>query len=379
MKVSTPQRPTITWVTPDFFLDTDFNPGMFSGLSEHFNIHWIVLFPAQNARFCEADFKQLSNIPGLTIEFIYWTSRARSIKTLLFYEKVYQRIKASKPDLIYFNYVPTNPYVLPLYWRLDKRKTIVTAHDGSVKSSFRMPLLSSLVFKLAFNTVKYVNMFSPTQASLFKSSFKQAKIFTILLGLKNFGVSKLPKRTDHIVFFFFGSINANKNVGLLMDAACNLYDKGVRGFKISINGFCTDWEQYAAQIRHPEIFELDIRMIKNAEIPDLFAQNHYAVFPYKEMSQSGAIKVAFNYCSPLLASDLQGFTDEIKNGLNGFIFKSDNVADLERVMLDSINNHSSNYEVMQEKIAEYNQQHYSINALVSNYQQMFNDVFAANN
>jgi glycosyltransferase involved in cell wall biosynthesis len=373
MNTSINSKPKITWVSPDFFLDTDFNFGLFTGLLKQFDIHWIVLFPGKNARFFETDFEQFKQSPGLTIQFLYWTSRARSLKTLLFYENVYRAIKAAKSDLVYFNYVPTNPYVLPLYWRLDKDKTIVTAHDGSVKSSFKMPLLSSMVFKLAFGTAKYVNMFSPTQALLFKSTFKQAKIFTILLGLKDFGTSSLVKRTDDIIFFFFGSINSNKGVDLLIDAACNLYDKGVRGFKVSINGFCSDWQHYQSKIRYHELFELDIRMITNSEIPDLFTKNHYAVFPYKEMSQSGAVKVAFNYQSPLIASDLQGFTDEVKDGINGLIFKSDDVNDLERAMLERIDNHGQ-YDVMQKRIAEHNQKHYSIDALVNNYKKMFNDV-----
>lgn len=379
MKDNINTRPRITWVTPDFFLDTDFNPELFAGLLKSFDIHWIVLFPAKDARFCEADFDRLKESAGLTIEFIYWKNRARSIKTLLFYEKVYRSIKASRPDLTYFNYVPTNPYVLPLYWRINKGRTIVTAHDGDVKSSFKMPLISSMVFKLAFGTARYVNMFSPTQAAIFSAVFKNARIFTILLGLKDFGASTFTKRTDNIVFFFFGSINSNKNVGLLIEAACNLYDKGVRGFKVSINGFCTDWEQYASQIRYPELFELDIRMIKNSEITDLFAKNHYAVFPYKEMSQSGAVKVAFNYRSPVIASNLKGFTDEVKDGVNGFIFKSDDVKDLEQVMLQRINNHEKEYPLLQEKMAQYNQENYSIDALTGKYRQMFQNVLSANN
>ena len=379
MKDNMNKRPKITWVTPDFFLDTDFNPDLFLGLLKHFDIHWIVLFPVKDARFCEADFERVKHFDGLSIEFIYWTSRARSLKTLLFYEKVYRSIKASRPDLTYFNYVPTSPYILPLYWRINQGKTIVTAHDGNVKSSFKMPLLSSMVFKLAFSTAKYVNMFSPTQASLFSATFRSARIFTILLGLKDFGTSTLAKRSDNIVFFFFGSINANKNVGLLIEAACNLHDKGVKGFKVSINGFCNDWEQYASQIKYPELFELDIRMIKNSEITDLFARNHYAVFPYKEMSQSGAVKVAFNYRSPVIASDLQGFTDEVKDGVNGFIFKSDNVKELERVMMERIANHGSEYHLLQEKISQYNQANYSNEALTGKYYDMFKNVLAANN
>jgi glycosyltransferase involved in cell wall biosynthesis len=377
MKDNVIARPKITWVTPDFFLDTDFNPDLFAGLLKSFDIHWIVMFPSKDARFCENDFKNLKQLPGLSIEFIYWASRARSIKTLFFYEKVYRSIKASKPDLTYFNYVPTNPYVLPLYWRINRGKTIVTAHDGNVKSSFKMPFLSSMVFKLAYGAVKYVNMFSPTQAALFSDTFKDARIFIILLGLKDFGTSKLIKRTDNIVFFFFGSININKNVGLLIQAACNLYDRGVRGFKVSINGFCNDWDQYESQIRYPELFELDIRMIKNSEIPDLFAKNHYAVFPYKEMSQSGAIKVALNYRSPVIVSSLQGFTDEVKDGINGYVFKTEDLKDLERLMMERITNHDSEYILMQEKIADYNKTNYSTEALIGKYRQMFQNVISA--
>jgi glycosyltransferase involved in cell wall biosynthesis len=367
-------RKKITWVTPDYFLDTDLNAGLFEGLLKHFDIHWIVLFPAKKARFSESDFLNFTIEPGLTVEFIYWTSRARSVKTLLFYENVYQRIKASAPDLIYFNYVPTSPYVLPLYWRLPKNKTIVTAHDGSVKSSFSMPLISSLVFKLAFGTVKYVNMFSQTQADLFLASFNKARIFIIPLGLKDFGVSKLPKRDDNVVFFFFGSINSNKNVELLIDAACNMYDRRLRGFKVSINGYTTDWKRYEQKIKYPELFECDIRMIDNAEIPDLFSKNHYGMFPYKEMSQSGAVKVAFNYNIPVIASNLQGFTDEVKDGVNGYIFRSEDVADLERIMTDRLNNYPTEYPIMQQKIAAYNQENYSKEALVGGYLKMFNAV-----
>src|SRR5690606_14966365 len=129
-------------------------------------------------------------------------------KMLLFYESLYRRIRALKPDLVYFNEVPINPYILPLYLRLPKEKTIVTAHDGSVNSSFKLAWISNLVFKLAFSTVSYVNMFSRSQSRIFHKLFPAAKIFLIPLGLKDFGPATHPKRKDAIVFFFFGAIHA---------------------------------------------------------------------------------------------------------------------------------------------------------------------------
>jgi len=366
----------ITWVTPDYFIDCDFNPEILSHILMQFDIYWLILLPSKDARFTEKHFETLSGLQGLKIEFVYWTVKARSPKMLLFYEQIYRKIKASRPDLIYFNYAPESPYVLPLYWRLKKSKTIVTAHDGNVKPSFKMAWLSKFVFRFAFNTVRYVNTFSVTQARIFSSLFNRAKVFIIPLALKDFGATSISKRTDNIIFLFFGAIHSNKNVELLIEAACNLYDKGVRGFRVSIHGYCTEWEKYSAGIKYPQLFECDIRVHRNEEIPDLLGQSHYMVFPYKDMSQSGALKVAFHYQLPVIVSDLQGFKDEVEDGVNGFIFESGNVQQLEGIMLDRINYYAGEYELLQQRIKEFNNEHYAAEVLRKKYIDMFNEVLS---
>jgi glycosyltransferase involved in cell wall biosynthesis len=297
---------------------------------------------------------------------------------LFFFSALYRRIIQLNSDLVYFNYVPSSPYILPLYWRLNKRKTIVTAHDGNVKPSFTMPWISKIVFNLAFRKASYVNMFSATEEAIFKTNFNKPKTFVIPLALKNFGQSNLTKRQDSIIFFFFGSINSNKNLELLIDAACNLYEKGVRGFKIAIHGYCKNWDLYRSKIKYPDLFEYDIRVHKNSEIPDLFALNHYAVFPYKDVSQSGALKVAFNYCTPVIVSDLKAFSDEVKNGVNGFIFESDNFTELELVMRERLKMHSVEYKLLQKNIFDYNNLYYSTEILIQKYLNMFNVVLCSN-
>lgn len=370
---------TITWVTPDYFVDCDFNPDLFAGILKQFKIHWIILLPTKNARFSESEFENIRKLEGLTLEFIYWSVRARSPKMLFFYERIYNRIKQLNSDLVYFNYVPTSPYVLPLYWRLSKTKTIVTAHDGNVKPSFHIPWLAKAVFNMAFSTKKYVNTFSDTERKLFLNTFNRAESFLIPLALKDFGPSNKNKRTDHIIFLFFGSIHSNKNLSLLIEAANNLYKKGIRGFKVSINGFANDWAVYEAKIECLEVFECDIRLHKNSEIPDLFSTSHYAVFPYKEMSQSGALKVAFNYNLPVIVSDLPGFTNEVKSGINGYVFKSDVVEDLERIMVERINNHAKEYPSIQERVINYNAENYATVVLSNKYLKMFNEVLSKQN
>ncbi|HTF17643.1 MAG TPA: glycosyltransferase family 4 protein [Chryseolinea sp.] len=376
MSVIKTEKQSIVWITADYFVDCDFDPAVFEGLLKVFDIHWIVLLPASNARFSEKDFAGLKRLSGLQIEVRVWRCRARSPRMLLFYESLYKRIRKLKPDLVYFNEVPTNPYILPLYRRIARRKSIVTAHDGKVNASFKLAWISNLVFELAFSAVSFVNMFSASQARIFLENFPRPKVFLIPLGLKNFGPVLKPRRSDAIVFFFFGAIHPTKNVELLIDAACRLYDEGVRGFKVAICGRSDDWERYRQRIRYPEIFECDIRTFPSSELPGVFGENHYMVLPYSRMSQSGALKAAFNYRTPVIVSDLEAFKDEVADGVNGFVFKSEDVADLARVMRERILKHAEEFSLIVKRLDHFVEEHYSKNRMISMYADMFHEVLA---
>ena len=105
----------------------------------------------------------------------------------------------------------------------------------------------------------------------------------------------------------FGTINYAKNIDLLIDAACVLYDKGYRNFRVSINGMCKDWSFYQTKNKISRAFDIDIRSIDNSEIANLFASADYFVQPYRVVSQSGPTKIAFNYNLPIIALNLRFF------------------------------------------------------------------------
>lgn len=368
----------ITWVTPDYFVDCDLNPNVFSYLLKKYMIHWIVLLPIENSRFKESDFDEIRKLNGLTIEFQYYKYSHKDPRITLFYLNLYRLIRRQKCDLLYLNLVPGNPFRLPFFILLNKYKTIFTAHDGDVKPDVPRKRLVQMCFDMIYPYVKYVNMFSPSQAEVFRFHYPKAKIFMNLLALKDYGICKLPKRDDKIVFFCFGTLHDGKHIDLLINAACNIHEMGVRGFKISINGSCPNWEFYKSKIKYPDLFECTIRMIDNSEIPALFTQNHYMVLPYKIISQSGALKVAFNYNVPVIVSDLRGFTDEVKDGINGYIFENDNLGQLEKLLIKIVTNHNEEYLPLCNKMKKYTQENYSSNVLASKLEYMFEEVFRFN-
>lgn len=369
-------KKTICWVTPDSFIDCDNNPEILKEILKVYNIYWIIILPFSGARFKESDFKDLNNLEGLTIKFLYTKVRNRDPRMFLFFENLYKNIQKVNADIVYFNYVPENPYILPLYWRLNKKKTIFTAHDGEVNKAFKFSFITKITFSLAYGFTKNINMFSQSQAKLFKSNFGDKNIFVIPLALKNFGSSKVLKDNTLIRFVFFGTLHYGKNIGLLIDAACKLYEEGINGFKIYIYGSCNDWGTYQKQIKYPEIFETHIRHIDNTEIPNIFSQSHYIVFPYKVMSQSGALKVAFNYNIPVIVSDLDGFKDEVLDHVNGYIFKSESIEDLKDKMKIAINDFNSDYEDLSNKVKEFNFRNYSNLSISKKYLQMFENVLS---
>ena len=107
-----------------------------------------------------------------------------------------------------------------------------------------------VIRKLTYSKVKYVVMFSKSQMTLFALNFPKAMINYIPLSLKDFGVPSVDRPNYSIIrFLVFGSINYAKNIELLIDAACLVYEKGYRNFRVSINGYCENWDFYISRIK----------------------------------------------------------------------------------------------------------------------------------
>lgn len=94
------------------------------------------------------------------------------------------------------------------------------------------------------------------------------------------------------------------------------------------------------------------------------------------VSQSGPTKIAFNYNIPIIASNLLGFSDEILEGVNGYLFEPGNVNDLVRVMANAIDKYACDYSKLKALMAEHTEQYYSFGRIASLYVKMFDDVLS---
>lgn len=138
--------------------------------------------------------------------------------------------------------------------------------------------------------------------------------------------------SDEFVFLFFGQIKAVKGLDLLLQAFAKLA-LGQSKVSLIVAGkvWKDDFARYQKIIDELNIADrvrLNIRYIPDEEVDLFYSAADCVVLPYRKIYQSGVLLMAMSYGLPVLASDLEGMTEVIKDGGNGFLFKSEDVNDL---------------------------------------------------
>lgn len=363
----------IVWVTADYFAETDLNYGVLAKVSAVYEIFWFVL-EGRNPYFEHSAYDMVKNLPNVHLSFLKNQYRTRDPRSLFFYFEILKTIKKLHPDLIYYNVAP-NPASALVSLFFNKDKTIFTAHDGKAQNdSAAFGRMRTFAYNVTFHHAKNINMFSKAQADLMRQTYGEKNIHVMNLPLKDFGKSNKTKPNDIVRFLSFGHIIYQKNIDLLIEAGNLMYERGLRGFKISINGTCEDWKFYKSKIKYKDIFECNPNFISNEELLDLFATSHYAVFPYRRVSQSGVLKVAFNYGLPVVVSNIGSFKEEVKEGENGFFFNVGSAESLADVLGNLLKTHQQEYGSRCEKMDTFIKNHYSDEKSAESYLDFFKQI-----
>src|SRR5690554_1048692 len=224
------KKKKIAWVTADYFVDCDIN--ILPQLAAKYTIYWFVLLPTKKSRFSKDEIVE-SNSQVKTF-FVDVKYRFRDIRMVSVYLRLIRSLLSIKPDLVYFNLqgFPYFAFLIALFF--SKRKVLFSVHQAAVHQGMRFKKLIGSYFKFLYSHFLWFHLFSKTQLQLFKLKFPQKKPFFIPLALKDYGRSSCESPKDQVVFFNFGNIISSKNIGLLIKAACLIYEEGYRGFKVCI-------------------------------------------------------------------------------------------------------------------------------------------------
>jgi glycosyltransferase involved in cell wall biosynthesis len=365
----------IVWITSDSFFDVD-HPVVSSFKEEsEIQIKWYIIYyenRVNNFRLNKINSQfEKSNID---VSFIQLDARMRAFSTFRILWLLLTKIKLENKKYVLYNNAGVGPYMTLLVILLFSSKRVITAvHD--VITHVGTPLAIKAWHSMELYFLNNIHVYSRTQLNAYIKRYGgiSKQIFMIPLYLKPFGRPAL-KRTSNkkIVFLFFGSIRENKGLEYLIRAAHIVAISHKGQFMVKIYGKCNDWSFYSKLIRDYSIFDLSIKPVQNSKVANLFCSSDFLVLPYKDVTQSGPLMIALNYGIPPITSDHPGFREIIEDGQNGYLFQSGNYHVLAQVMINAIDDYSSNYSLIVNNLKNYVIQNYRIEEIRNSYIEMFN-------
>ena len=123
---------------------------------------------------------------------------------------------------------------------------------------------------------------------------------------------------------FFGLIRDYKGLDLLLDAWAQLKRQGrTAGRRLIVAGeFYTSKEPYLRQIAAAGLVDevlLHDRFIPDAEVTYYFSAADFVVQPYRSATQSGVTQIAYQFCTPMLVTDVGGLAEIVPHDRVGYV------------------------------------------------------------
>lgn len=168
-------------------------------------------------------------------------------------------------------------------------------------------------------------------------SIPLSKIFVCVHGLflPEVVANNVKVETGSFKIRMFGVQSPYKGTDLLIEAISKIPEVTRKKIDVSIIGFSddyngTDWPLRAKQLG----IKWENRMLPEEEL-DIFLQNaNLIIFPYRTVSQSGALLLALSYHKPLLASNIASFKETLSNMPDEVFFTSGDAEDLSNRIID---------------------------------------------
>ena len=138
---------------------------------------------------------------------------------------------------------------------------------------------------------------------------------------------------------FFGRIKPYKGLEYLLSAFQEILAKNP-SYRLIIAGEpMKGYEEYCKEIRlTTNGSSIRDRIVRRFEfIPDEQVELYFKaadalVLPYKDISQSGVLFLAYRFGTPVIAANVGSFREDIVEGRTGFLYRPGHTADLTRVI-----------------------------------------------
>ncbi len=237
--------------------------------------------------------------------------------------------------------------LMNLYYKLLGKKIVFTAHNvyREARDNTATPLRwfsLTVMYHLVDRIIVHTPKMKEELCSLFRVSSE--KVIVIPHGINNRvqkkGITPEDARrelgivpTAHVVLFF-GQIDEYKGIETLIDAAALLVQQDpsiilvVAGKPKRQSDYILKLKTQVGKSLPEKNVLLRLHFIPDNEVETYFSAADCAVLPYKRIFQSGVLFLAYRFGVPLIATDVGSFSEDVIDGVTGFICKPDDAKDM---------------------------------------------------
>ena len=305
---------------------------LFNELRKKYNVN-IITFKRQYPSILFPGKSQIES--GDTVEKIPTSVLVDSINPLNWI-RIGLKIKKESPDLLIYKY--WMPFFGPCFGTISRvakqnKKTKVLVICDNVIPHESKP--GDKVFtKFFFKAVDYFIVLSKkVQQDLInlkpnaRNKFLSHPIYSIFGDSVNKETARKHLQIkDEKTILFFGFIRDYKGLDVLFEAIALL--KNEMKLKLIVAGeFYSNEEKYKKLIETFNIRDnllLFTDFIPTSEVRYYFSAADAVILPYKDATQSGIVQIAMNFKKPVIAADVGGLSEVIKNNETGFIVEKEN-------------------------------------------------------
>jgi glycosyltransferase involved in cell wall biosynthesis len=240
------------------------------------------------------------------------------------------RIARERPELVVVNW--WMPFFGPAYtvslWlakRLCGTKVMYLVHNAVPHEKRPGDML---ITRLGFSVADYFIVMSEAVKEDLLSIRPDARyaltplpVFDIFGAPKDKPGAKSALGVDGPVILFFGLVRAYKGLDILLDAMPGILEK-VDATLVVAGEFYEDRAGFERQIGRLGIsgrVKLLDRFIPDEEVGDIFSASDILVLPYRSATQSGITQIAYVFGTPVIATDVGGLPEVVKDGVTGVI------------------------------------------------------------
>lgn len=356
----------ISYYSPECFLDVDIP--VLDQLCLTNNILWIIIWDSIGF-YSTKEIELFCKERKIKYLFIERKHRRVSLYQIQVSAKILNRITEFKPSVFYFVQFD-NPFMAIMsFILLPVKKVIVAVHDIKPHSN-HINFFGKIHKTFYLKNYRNFHLFSSIQELYLMDMYPKKKSHLIPMNLKDFGTGKKEARNNNnIRLLFFGKIHLYKGLDILIEAI-NLLDNSEQ-FEITIAGNSNDFDCYKKLIRKGN-YNFQIGFVENKSIPVLFLNHDFLILPYKDVTQSGPLLIAFNYNLPVIASDLEGFSEHISDNENGYLFEVNNPVSLKEKLFYIAKN--KNIEEIKRCQSQYVQRNFDKVMIGKKYNEMLDKI-----